>query len=168
MDELPDEGLVERALGTMRMMQAHCEMNDVATPRVMEKLSETIAALSAPQPEPTENDARNLAAQIMAAIRREDIDRYSGDESQDEFEALTLTSMLTSTLRPVAGNGAELVEMLRKARAAIASLDRAALGMGTVAPKHDGDTGYQYPLRDELLSAIDTALAALTSGGAGE
>jgi hypothetical protein len=38
---------LEEAQGTLRMMQAHCEMNDVATPRIMEELEVALAKIAA-------------------------------------------------------------------------------------------------------------------------
>lgn len=43
--------------------------------------------------------AKQLAADIMAGVRRANIDRSFSDENQDEFEALTLTPMLAAALR---------------------------------------------------------------------
>lgn len=48
-------------------------------------------------------------------------------------------------------------EMLREARDAIASLPEDALGYGQPAFAHDADL-HRWPLRDELLSRINTAL----------
>lgn len=43
-------------------------------------------------------------------------------------------------------------------REAIASLDEDVLGFVRQHPSADGDSGYEYPIRDELLATIDRAL----------
>jgi hypothetical protein len=40
------QAALSEALGTLRMLREHCIMNDMATPRVMEKLEEVLATLS--------------------------------------------------------------------------------------------------------------------------
>jgi hypothetical protein len=59
-----------------------------------------------------------------------------------------------------AAQATRMREVLQAARNAIASLDQYALG-GSVVECTDGSgVEYQYPIRDELLSHIDAALAA--------
>lgn len=54
---------------------------------------------------------------------------------------------------------AELVGALGETRKAIASLDEWALGGAVVEHTDGGGIADQYPIRDELLSNIDAALA---------
>lgn len=49
---------------------------------------------------------------------------------------------------------------LRRAEKAIASLPEDALGMVMVPATGEGGNGYAYPIRDELLSEIRSALGA--------
>jgi Lar family restriction alleviation protein len=72
----------------------------------------------------------------------------------DEDKARAIRSW--NAREPEAG---KLREALEDARTAIASLDEDALGMGSqVVDFHDGREE-PYPLRDELLARIDTALS---------
>lgn len=65
---------------------------------------------------------------------------------------------LRDTLKSLEAERDRLREALGHAREAIGSLDEDALGFGQLPFTSPDDEGGRYPLRDELLSAIDAAL----------
>ncbi|HEX7720486.1 MAG TPA: hypothetical protein VF389_11820 [Woeseiaceae bacterium] len=52
-------------------------------------------------------------------------------------------------------------EALAQTREALETLDGDELGYCVVPPETDGSTGYEYPLRDELVTHINTAIVEL-------
>ena len=62
---------------------------------------------------------------------------------------------------------AELVKALEDSRAAIASLQEYALGGAEVEHTDGSGPAYQYPIRDELLSNINSALTRFREAQAG-
>ena len=79
--------------------------------------------------------------------------RGDGNNIYDDDQAITAWNT-----RAADPERKRLVEALERARKAIASLPEDALGMVRMHPASDGDDGYSYPIRDELLHDIDNAL----------
>ena len=71
----------------------------------------------------------------------------------------SVETITVGALRKAADDMAELYEALIDARAAIESLDEDALGTVPAVDEHTGEAILGYPIKDELLSSIDAALA---------